>query len=214
MSQKLQLGKKHKRGKRTFIFIFIHKAWWLVLISLGFFYLSWATYWGNLNQPATNFLLQHSDWYITTGMLSEWAAFLGFSILLIGYLRANVHYRMYKFILDEYAVHLRRGLFYIRETTIPYHQITNVHIGRPYHYRMLGLAQLDIVTAADRGDGAGNEATKEFLMPTIDVSLARILSRQLLESSARSRNKVTISDDDEDEDEDFEEDENEENLGE
>jgi len=64
-------------------------------------------------------------------------------------------------------------------------------------------------------------------MPTIDVSLARILSRQLLESSARSRNKVTLSDDDEnmedsdeeEDDEDTETDEdadeqNEENLSE
>ena len=208
--RKLELEKKHKRGTRTFFFIFIQKCWLLALIGLGFFYLAGSIYWGNLRQPTEQFLTTHADWYVSVGMLAEWFFLVGISFFIVGYLRASVLYRTYKFYLDEYAVHLRRGLFYIRETTIPYHQISNVHIGRPYHYRMLGLAQLDIVTAADRSDDRLERSSKKFLMPVIDVSLARILSRQLLESAAESRryghlitnendNDPTDEDDDEEE---------------
>ncbi len=205
--QQLELGKKHKRGRRTFLFIFIHKCWWLALAGIGCLYLAWAIYWGNLTQQATMFLAAHPTWYITNGMLAEWFALVGISFFLVAYLRANVLYRVYKFFLDEYAVHLRSGLFYIRETTIPYHQISNVHIARPYHYRLFGLAQLDIVTAADRSDDRGDRGTKKFLMPIIDASLAHNLSRQLLENAARSRRYGSITadtDSDEDTEEDFE----------
>lgn len=191
--QRLELGKKHKRGRRTFFFIFIHKCWWLTLAGIGFWYVAWAVYWGNLKQQATVFLAAHPTWYISTGMLAQWFAFIGISFFLIAYLRANVFYRIYKFFLDEYAVHLRQGLFYISETTIPYHQISNVHIARPYHYRILGLARLDIVTAADRSDDRLERSAKKFLVPIIDLSLARTLSRQLLENAAYSRRYGNIA---------------------
>ncbi len=208
--QHLELEKKHKRGRRTFLFIFIHKCWWLTLLGIGFVYLAWAIYWGTLQQQAATFLAAHPTWYVTTGMLAEWFLLVGISFFLVAYLRANVFYRKYKFFLDEYAVHLRSGLFYIRETTIPYHQISNVHIARPYHYRLFGLAQLDIVTAADRSDDRADRSAKKFLMPIIDLSLARVLSRQLLENAARSRRYGSIASEQDDEDvEDTEEDEEE-----
>lgn len=206
--RKLELGKKHKRGTRTFFFIFIKKCWLLILIGLGFFYLAGSIYWGSLRQPTTQLLATHPNWYVSVGMLAEWFLLVGISFFIVGYLRASVLYRAYKFYLDEYAVHLRHGLFYIRETTIPYHQISNVHIGRPYHYLLLGLAQLDIVTAADRSDDRLERSSKKFLMPIIDVSLARILSRQLLESAAESRrygHLVTNEDDDDSNNEDDDE---------
>jgi uncharacterized membrane protein YdbT with pleckstrin-like domain len=96
----------------------------------------------------------------------------------------NVHYRMYKFIIDDYAFHLHKGIFFIREVTIPYQQISNVYIGRPYTYRMFGIAQLDIITTADMEGLDISKNKKKSLIPVIDIQIARYLSRHLLENSA------------------------------
>jgi uncharacterized membrane protein YdbT with pleckstrin-like domain len=207
----LEFDKKHKRGKKTFIFLFIKYGWWLALIGIGFIYLTTIIYFGSLRPWTENFLASHAEWYISVPMLSEWLLLLGISFIFIAYLRANVVYRNYKFIIDEYALHLHRGLFFIRETTIPYRQISNVHIGRPYHYRLLGLAQLDIVTAAQRNmDERAESERKKYLIPVIDMVIARKLSRILLEGSAKSRRRDR-EDEDEEELEDDEADDDSEN---
>jgi uncharacterized membrane protein YdbT with pleckstrin-like domain len=199
------LEKKYKGGKKALFYLFLKKGWLLSLFGIGFFYLSWTLFYGNLRIPTENFLADHPDWYLNVGMLSQWSLLLGISLLFIAFLNAHVHHRYYKFMLDRHAVHLHRGWFFIRETTIPYHQISNVHIGRPYHYRMLGIAQLDIVTAADKDFEKINNKTKTFLMPVIDITLARMLSRYLLEASAKSRRgKYADEEDDVDEDEEVE----------
>ncbi|MCC2630441.1 MAG: Bacterial domain [Candidatus Paceibacter sp.] len=182
-----ELEKKYKGGKKTLLYLFFKKGWVLALIGLGFLYLSYAIYFGNLNTKTVTFLASHEDWYVSVGMLALWLFLIGISFIFVGYLNASVHYRYYKFMLDKHAVHLHRGWFFIRETTIPYHQISNVHIARPYHYRMMGLAQLDIVTAADKDIERIGQKSKTFLMPIIDIVIARNLSKFLLEASAKSR---------------------------
>lgn len=186
----IELDIEHKRGKRTFFYIFLCFGWWLALIGIGLFYLTWLIYFGRLRDNTENFLNLHSNWYITVPMLSEWLILLAISFLIIAYLRVNVLYRNYKFILDDYAVHLHRGLFFRRETTIPYQQISNVKIDRPFHYKLFGVSQIDIVTAADRNNTERKEkSAKEFYIPVIDTKLARQLARQLLESASKSRRR-------------------------
>src|SRR5436853_126200 len=124
----IDLDIKHKRGKKTFFYLFLRHGWWLTLLGLGCFYLSGSIYFGRMHNWMENFLNQHANWYISVPMLSEWLILLGISLIFIAYLTVNVHYRSYKFILDEYAVHLHRGLLFTRETTIPYQQISNVKI--------------------------------------------------------------------------------------
>jgi uncharacterized membrane protein YdbT with pleckstrin-like domain len=206
----LEFERKHKRGGKTFFYIFLQKGWWLTLLGVGFIYLSWLMFFGPFIGPVENFLASHPSWYIDVSMLSEWALLLGLFLFFIAFLRANVHYRNYKFMLDEYAVHLYQGLFFIRQTTIPYEQITNVHIAQPYHYRLSGIAKLDIVTAADKDSDKSDKRTNKFLMPMIDSSIAKALSRQILECASRSRKGKHVYDqeelDEEDEEEDSEDD--------
>lgn len=202
--------KKHKRGHKTFIYLYLTKTWVLNLIGLGCIYLAYLMYYGALNYDATAFFARHFDsWYITVPMFSNWMLLLGLMILVLAYMIGWRFYVHYKFIFDDHAFHLHRGFFFIRETTIPYEQVSNVHIARPYMYRMAGLAQLDIVTAADKslthGDRDGGK-TKEFLIPLIDTSKARALSKQLISFSAKIRKgeelfESLIDVDDEDEDE-------------
>lgn len=205
----LEFEKKHKRGRNTFIYTFMHHGWLLSLIGIGLIYLSWSMVYGNLVAPVSNFLNSHENWYLSNSLIGLWVLLLGISFLIVAYLLANVHYRYYKFILDEYALHLHRGLFFIRETTIPYQQITNVHIDRPYHYRMFGVAQIDVVTAADKGLEKSEHRTKKFLIPVIDARIAKQLSRQLLECASKTRNGDPVYERETDDDDDYEDDESE-----
>lgn len=183
--------KKHKRGHKTFIYLYLTKTWILNLIGLGCIYMAYLMYYGTLNDAAVDFFeIQHANWYITVPMISNWMLLLGIMILILAYMIGWRFYVHYKFIFDDHAFHLHRGFFFIRETTIPYAQVSNVHIARPYTYRIAGLAQLDIVTAADKslthGDSEGGKI-KQFLIPLIDIGKARALSKQLIAFSAKIR---------------------------
>lgn len=175
----LELDKKYKRGRMTFIYSFTTYGWWLTLIAVGLMYLSWAMAYGPLNAWTTTFLAEHADWYITVGMISQWVLFTGISFFLVAYIRANVMYSNYKFTLNEHGLHLSKGIFFVNEMTIPYQQISNVRIARPYSYRMMGLAKLDITTNGDSG-APKDDKSDSFLLPVIDVKIARLLSQQLM----------------------------------
>ena len=183
--------KKHKRGRNTFIYLFLTKTWIPNLIGLGFIYLAYAMYYGPLLAWSTNFFANHADWYITVPMFASWCLILGLMVLVLSVMIGWRFYVHYKFIFDDHAFHLHRGFFFIRETTIPYSQVSNVHIARPYTYRMMGLAQLDIVTAADKslthGDSKEEGKPKQFLIPLIDAKKARALSSQLIAFSVKIR---------------------------
>ncbi|MES2436544.1 MAG: PH domain-containing protein [Patescibacteria group bacterium] len=203
------------------MYLFYSYGWWLTGIGLGLIYLSWAMYFGHLNTAATEFLGNHPEWFIDVGMLSQWCVLFGISFIFVAYLRANVMYRSYKFILDEYALHLHRGILFIHETTIPYQQISNVHIDRPYHFRMCGLARLDIVTSSDNSREEMQAKNRKFLIPIIDIKVARKLSKILLEGTVHnnqarfrkdlktldSKQDIVEEEDTDDSDHDFEDDE-------
>jgi membrane protein YdbS with pleckstrin-like domain len=181
-----EYNKKYKRGNRTFLFLGIKNSWHITIVGIAILYLTYEIYFGRLQARTTMYLARHSDWYIDISMLSLWLFLLGISVLFIGYLKANVQYRHFRFILDEDAFHLHRGLFFIKETTIPYKQISNVHIARPYHYRLFGVAQLDVVTAADKSLSHVEVKTKEFLIPIIDTVIARKLAKHLISQSGEN----------------------------
>lgn len=182
-----ELDQKYKCGGRALFYLYVRHAWWIFLIAVGLIALSYEMYFGGLRDSTIAFLSEHSDWYIDDFMISEWILLLGISVIILGYLVANVHYRSYKFKLDEHAFHLRRGLFFIHETTIPYQQISKVTISRPYHYLFFGVAELDIVTADDRSDSNNKVRASKFLIPVISSPIARALSKQLLAYAAMSR---------------------------
>lgn len=186
--------KKHKRGKRTFLFLYIKHGWVLTLIGAAILFLTYHIYYGALYTYINDFLFAHPDWFITVPMLSLWLLMIGIMVILFGLLIAAEHYMHYKFILSDHAFHLNRGLFFVRETTIPYQQISNVHIARPYHYRIFGVAQLDIVTAADKSLSHEENKTKQFLIPVIDTKIARALSEQLISYAAQIRDGHNIAD--------------------
>lgn len=196
-----ELDQKYKSGGRALFYLFLRHGWFFILSGLGLIFLSYEMYFGRLKTFTTDFLASHSDWYIDDFMISEWILLLGISVIIVGYLVGNVHYRSYKFKLDEHAFHLRRGLFFIHETTIPYQQISKVTISRPYHYLFFGVAELDIVTADDRSDSNNKVKASKFLIPVISSPIARALSKQLLLYASMSRKGQSIEPEYEEEDE-------------
>ncbi len=197
--------KKHKRGWKTMLFLYIKHGWLLNIIALAILALGWLIYFGPARNLMDVFFMDHSNWYINTPMMASWLLMISIAVMIFAYMNALMHYQHYRFILDDNAFHLHRGLFFIRETTIPYHQISNVHIARPYHFRLLGVSELDIVTAADKSlSHTETKKTKEFLVPVIDARVARLLADQLVEYASRKKKgeKLTIEEDGDIEEED------------
>ncbi len=190
----LELDKKYKRGRMTFIYCFSVYGWWLTLIAFGLMYLSWALKFGMLEAWAIDYLAQHPDWYVTSGLVAQWVLLTGISFLLVAYLRTWVMYGNYKFTLNEHGLHLSKGIFFVNEMTIPYQQISNVRIARPYSFRMMGLAKLDVTTNGDSG-APKDDKSADFLFPVIDVKIARALSQQLMTYATMAQHGEKLSKD-------------------
>ena len=193
----IELDTNYRSGIRTFFYLLLTGGWWLIGTGIGLGYLSYLMYSGSLTAWTTDFLSAHADWYISVGMLSSWIFMSAGGFLLVGYIRASVLYRKYSFYLDDHAFHLRRGLFRIQEITIPYQQISNVHIEQPYHWRLLGLAQLDITISSSRDPFKHTKRKREFLIPCIDKSFAKILAHFLIKRAAGEDDDLYEEDDDE-----------------
>jgi uncharacterized membrane protein YdbT with pleckstrin-like domain len=188
----LELEQIYTRGGKTRFFLMMKYGFVWALLGALVVVLIWQINFGSLHTFTTDFLANHPEWFITISMLTLWLAILAFGFFLIGFLRGNLMFRHYKFLLDDHAFHLRRGLFLVKEITIPYHQISNVHLIRPYHYRFLGLAQIDIATASDRR--IHHSKVKDCLIPMIDYRLAKQLSKQLISYADRVKSGEEIED--------------------
>ncbi|HTR18717.1 MAG TPA: PH domain-containing protein [Candidatus Paceibacterota bacterium] len=196
----LELDRKYHSGKRTFVYLIVRHGWWLILIGAGLCYLAYEFSFGQMETGMAGFLANHPNWYLSDGMLSQWILFAGVAFLLIAYLRASVIYRAHSFHLDEHALHLRRGLIRVQEITIPYHQINNIHIEQPYHWRFLGLALLDITIASSHTSLSKVRTKKDFLVPHIDTSIARALSRFLVRQASGEDDADEFEEDEDSED--------------
>jgi uncharacterized membrane protein YdbT with pleckstrin-like domain len=209
---KIDFETRYHSGRRTYLYILVTECWWLIAIGGFFSWLAYAMDFGSLNAAASQFLANHADWYLDVGTIAEWSLLTGIGFLIVAYLRVSVEYRRYTFFVDDHAFHLRRGLLRVQEITIPYAQISNVHIEQPYHWRLFGLAKLDITISSSR-EALRAKKRREFLIPVIDRSIARALSRFLVqEASGYDDDEEEYDDEDEyDDDEDADDYEIEEN---
>jgi uncharacterized membrane protein YdbT with pleckstrin-like domain len=196
----LEYDTRYHLGKRTFIYTFLHYGWWISGVGILLTYLAWTMYFGGFRAATDLFLASHHDWYVDTGMLSEWIFLAAIGFIFVGLLRGWVMYRQHTFMVDKHAFHLRRGLFRTRETRIPYMQISNIEIERPYHYRIFGLAQLDVtISSGDRDTGRSAES-RAFLIPLIDSKIAHALSHHIIRhGSNRIEAELDYKEDEEDE---------------
>lgn len=121
------------------------------------------------------------------GLIGVGAAVIVFGVtLLISWLI----YANYKFLLDNDALKIKRGVFEKEEIAIPYRQIQNVDIERDLSYQLLGLSRLVILTAGHE-EVKGEEDESEGILPALDKDLAEGLQKELLERA--NVQKVTES---------------------
>ena len=98
-------------------------------------------------------------------------------------------------LLHSNALHIKQGIFFVREHVIPYHQVVNVEINRPYLYAPFGLVQLDIITGQSLDAEQSNEKKKrnyhkkQSILPVLDKKLARALSHELMRRSVGEHRK-------------------------
>jgi len=92
-----------------------------------------------------------------------------------------IDYVGYGYQLGPDALKLRRGTFHKDETAIPYRQIQNIDIERPFLYVLSGTSKIVILTAGheEKGGDAG-DAESEGIIPIIDKDLAIKLQNELL----------------------------------
>jgi uncharacterized membrane protein YdbT with pleckstrin-like domain len=190
----------HRLGKKTFwIFFLRHSKLFTVILALSVWFTYSVTIGGKEDSFNNFFLVNHADWYITPGlvMLVLWMAIAGY--LLVIFLYSGILYRQYKFMLDEHAFYVRSGIFFIREVVIPYRQIQNVEINRPYLYRILGLAELDLTTLTNTQAQEmhnGKPVKKKNLLPVIDYRIAKILARNLVQRGTSAGQPFVVEDED------------------
>lgn len=90
--------------------------------------------------------------------------------------------------LDDYAINLRRGIFFIKEMAIPYQQIQNVEIKQPYFYRPFGLVELDVVMFVTPREFEIKKGGHKSLLPVIDKRIAKVLAKEIINRGSSARN--------------------------
>jgi membrane protein YdbS with pleckstrin-like domain len=188
----IEEGRVYKLGNKTFWLFFFIYGKWFVLISILMAAFVYEMYFGSLQTTTDTYL--RDSWYneLSKGLLATWIIMVAFSITFVGYLRAYVLYRQYKFHLTENAFHVRRGIFSIKEIVIAYHQIQNVEIRRPYHYRLMGLSKLDISLSNNMPVESHLKGSNQTtLLPVLDRTLAASLAHELVRRGSTFGNDLT-----------------------
>jgi len=179
--EQLELNVKYTLGKKVYWFLFFrnHKKTilFLALLILSIYF---------VNTDKFILWLYDINPNITSSTLTLWliSSFVGIVILLL--VSTFERYHQHKFVLSEHSFNIRRGFFMTKEKVIPYRHIQNVDIEQPYHYRIIGLAKLNITTA--RMDNFDDSKTN--LIPIIDKVIARKLSEFLIQQGAKNHNSV------------------------
>jgi uncharacterized membrane protein YdbT with pleckstrin-like domain len=193
----LELNKKYSLGKRTFWFLYFKNGKIATLIIIGFIAIIFSMYIGETGAWFAYFLATNFNGIITKGLLTLWLSFGVFGMLVILFISLYEHFAQHKFMLDDHSFHVRRGIFMIKEKVIPYRHIQNVDIEQPYHYRLFGVARLNITTArldtfAEQDvDGDPKKAKKYLshdknnLIPIIDKKIAKELAHYLVSQGDR-----------------------------
>jgi uncharacterized membrane protein YdbT with pleckstrin-like domain len=193
----LELNKKYSLGRRTFWFLYFKNGKIATLIIIGFIAMIFSMYIGETGVWFEYFLATNFNGIITKGLLTLWLSFGVFGMFVILFISLYEHFAQHKFMLDDHSFHVRRGIFMIKEKVIPYRHIQNVDIEQPYHYRLFGVARLNITTArldtfAEQDvDGDPKKAKKYLshdknnLIPIIDKKIAKELAHYLVSQGDR-----------------------------
>lgn len=124
------------------------------------------------------------DFSVIVGKVASIAFLLSLLFLLAAVLFGWIEYINYRFILDENAFRVRRGILSKEEVAIPYRQIQNVNIERSFFDQIMGLSQLIILTASHEDEDEPIKVEPEGILPSLDKNLARQIQDDLLKRAS------------------------------
>ena len=165
-------------GRKTlmiFVFQRIGAPFILLLVSIGLFSLQGESFLSQV--PIHNFAQ-----YIN---LAAWACLVLFAaFFLLAFLVAWLMYANYKFALGDNSLKIKRGVFSQEEVAIPYRQIQDVDLERPFSFRMMGVSRIVILTAGhEDAPGTGDPLERgesEGVLPILDKDLAEWMQSEIL----------------------------------
>lgn len=163
----LSTDRTHRLGSRAY-FLFLGKGvlWFLLAVALL------SLYW----------------WYPAPYIPKNYIIFYDYSVKLFALFisaygvfllaKAYLEYRGHGYRFDDEFFHITKGYLNQHEVGVVYHQIQTVTVRRTLGARIVGVANLTIVTNSNREDN-------EIHLPGIDARKARLVQRELL-SRAKS----------------------------
>ncbi len=104
---------------------------------------------------------------------------LGVLALLIAILAAVIHYRRFRFKLEDDAILVRSGLFEVKDLRIRFARVQNVGLNQPFYFRPFGLVRFQLETP-------GAEST-EVELPGVREEVALALRDRVAGWDSRSR---------------------------
>ncbi len=115
--------------------------------------------------------------------------FASLAVLLIIAAVTWVSYANTTFLLNEYALAIRKGFMNKREILIPYRQIQDVDLNRTLFHRMLGVSNLVILTAGNDDKSSTEESARkteesEGVFNLLDADLAEKLQAELMKRAS------------------------------
>jgi len=73
-------------------------------------------------------------------------ALIALGLLLIGLLGTLIYHRRFRFLIDEEAIRVRKGLFEIKELKVRFERVQNVAFSQPLYLKPLGLTRVNLET--------------------------------------------------------------------
>ncbi len=172
----LVIGKPQNLGKKTLMLILARRT------SVGFVVFMAAIILATVS-PAVSLMIVnlmslsgssgHSAIANISGAVSSFsvmALLAGIILIMVGIIIGLIQYRNHIFILDEFSLKFRRGIFDQMEVSIPYRQIQDMNIVRTIPHRIFGVSRLIMITAGREDTADHNEA--DTIFDPIDADLA------------------------------------------
>ena len=105
---------------------------------------------------------------------------LSFLLFAGAFISTRFMYAYNRFLLDDDALRIRRGMISQEEFAIPYRQIQTVDIERSYSQQIFGLSRVVILTAGQGFGRQGDGGESNEIFSAMDTEIASWLQAELL----------------------------------
>ena len=102
-----------------------------------------------------------------------------------------INYYSIRFMFDEFAFHIEKGILSKSEISIPYRQIQNVNHDQTFGERTWGMVRVIVETAGTDDKGINGES--DGVMPLMDASLAATVENELMRRSSPAQASAAVS---------------------